>query len=157
MRITTVLLLLLFANSANANAMFSAFLTPYMVSFFPPLLLAVVIIETAVCYKVGKTETASKAFGYILLANIVSTVIGAPLAGLFPTGLVPVDGVMRYGSDYEMYSYWGILLGWFVSVLSEAPVYKIIGRYAALTSPYKVALIGNTATHICTALLIFFW
>lgn len=137
--------------------MFGAFLTPYMVSFFPPLLLAVVIIETGVCYKIGKTKTGSKAFGYILAANIVSTVVGVPLASLFPTGLVPVDGVMRYGNDYEMYSYWGILLGWLVSVLSEAPVYKLISRYTELSSPYKVALIGNTATHICTALLIFFW
>ncbi|MFO1522459.1 MAG: hypothetical protein U1G05_10540 [Kiritimatiellia bacterium] len=149
-----------------ANVIFPAFTAPYMPAFlFPPVVLAVLLIEAAVFRRLNRTHAWGGIVGTVLYINGVSGIVGFMLAGMLPSGLEPVilgEGANQFttfrpGPRFETYAVLGILLAFLLSILFEWGLLRVSKWGRQFDRPFATVALANVASYATLILAGLVW
>jgi len=120
---------------------------------FPPALLVVLALETAVLSLRWPTAGPWRAAGLICYVNAISWLVGLFITGYaFPSGYTFESvGHMRRDANFTLYMCLGFLIAYVLSVVIEGALLVSWARKYGCEKPFKVALVGNTFSYVFLA------
>lgn len=146
-----VALALCFPGVLSANVVFPAFSASYVAPMlFPPALVVVLALETAVLRLRWPAVGAWRAAGLVCYVNAISWLFGVFITGYaFPSGYtVESVGSMRRDEDFTLYMCLGFLIAYVLSVVIEGALLASWARKYGAGNPFMVALVGNTYSYV---------
>lgn len=136
-----------------ANVIFPAFLSPHVGSiFFPPAILAALFVE-ALIYSRFRATPNGRVVVPMLLANLASWVVGAAIAFLLPSGLVPqavnngAATIVTSGPDFEMFMYLSFPVACVISVVVEYLVLRPMKKRMQIERIGPAVIVANIASY----------
>ncbi len=136
-----------------ANVIFPAFTAPYVsVLVFPVAGVAAITTEAYVFYRLNTYLTVGESLKLVLVANIVSGLIGFILAALLPSGLVSQatesgQSILTQGPRWGLFAILGYCLAFALSIGIEGLVLKSYGKSIALLHIWRTVAWANTASY----------
>ena len=120
---------------------------------FPPVLVVVLALETAVLRLRWPAVGAWRAAGLICYVNAISWIVGVFITGYaFPSGYTFESvGHMRKDAHFTLYMCLGFLIAYVLSVLIEGALLVSWARKYGCGNPFEVALVGNTFSYVFLA------
>jgi hypothetical protein len=145
-----------------ADVIIPVFCMPYCLPFaFPLAGLAVVATEVAVFRLLNRHLSFGKIIGIVILANVVSTVVGFLIGNFLPSGYItkvvePGDVRSPHfapGPLFDTYFYVSFFVAFFLSVIVEYPIVLGCGRQVKINRPFATVLFANVASYIALAVV----
>ncbi len=140
-----------------ADIIMPVFCTPYFLPFALPLAgLAVLATEVAVFKLLNRHLGFGTIIAVVILANVVSTIVGFVIAACLPSGYV--TRVVEPG-DYrtspfvpvplfDTYLYLSFFVAFILSVIIEYPIVRGCLGLAKINRPFVTVLLANVASYV---------
>jgi hypothetical protein len=124
-----------------------------MAQAFPPALIMVLAIESGVLHNEWKSIGPFRSFLLVCFVNAISWIAGILITGyFFPSGYSGVGpGNFHPDKNFSLYAGLGFIIAFFLSVLIEGSLLISWARKYGEARPFRVALIGNTASYAVLA------
>ncbi len=143
-----------------ADVIFPAFAAPYLARLTLPAGISAIVAEIAVFCVFNRHLTLRKIFFVVMLANVVSGVIGFILAFVLPDGLVPTVGgrpwqSVEAGPQFGTYVILSFFVAFVLSVIIEYAVVRLCVIYARVDKPLVTVSLTNVVSYVTLAGLWF--
>ena len=140
--------LFFWSTLASANLIFPLFTTPYIISIFIPVILPIVFIIESIVYR--KTSNGTLSWSAIVLlvlvANLISWVIGIIIAAFIPDDIININNFLKdsYHTPSVIFSF---ILAYIFSVIIEGTVLKFGSKKLGIEKPFYLSLYANTCSY----------
>jgi len=143
-----------------ADVIFPAFFVPYVAQIFFPFAAVAALTAEVLFYRWwSKNMHLGRLIVVVLVANVVSSVIGMIVASFLPTGYNPAfragQHVPWHAPEWFDYATLAWLVAFIISVLVEWPVVMLLRRVVAIQRTFIAVLFANAASYL-VLLLVFF-
>jgi len=138
------------STGAYANVIFPAFVGPYISIAMFPLAGAAILLSESVVYKVACRQLSiPTVLLLVVVANVVSSIIGIGVAFFLPDGLVyGTTGVVVGGPNFSLYFNLSFVLAYLISILIEGAILKFASSWFAISRPFLVSIAANTVSYL---------
>jgi hypothetical protein len=146
-----------------ADVILPVFCVPYCLPFVLPLAGFGVLAAEVVAFKLLNRHLGiGTIVGVVILANVVSTIVGFLIAGIaLPSGYVwnvvetgdrPTRAFER-GQLFDTYLYLSFFVAFVLSVVIEYPIVRACAGWAKVDRPLMTVVLANVASYITLAVV----
>jgi hypothetical protein len=152
--------------SLIADVIIPAFSAPYVAPLlFPVAGILAITSEVLIFWLLNRQLGVGKIIPLVVLANVVSTVVGFLLTAVLPSGWVPTvidrEGnqihTFQPGPYFTTYLILAFVIAFVLSVAIEYGVVRLAARSMKVIKPFLTVTLANLASYIVLILVAWLW